>query len=534
MKTDFANRMKNQGINTPQTQPFGGATEKNYAGGYAFPTSEAEMLKRFLILGADTRTYYVNEKVQVDNFLDTVKKVVDADPNMAIDLAIHASNNAPRIDPAIFTLAVATTSQDEKARSRALKAINEVCRIPTHYFKMARFIRQLRGWSPQVSAAFNKYYHGTPVAKLAYHAVKYKQREGFSHRDLLRLCHPKAHSEKRNQIFKYMTSGTCDFDPQDEVFYPILGERLINGEFVSEVSALGIISKYGLTEEMIPDKFKGKMVWDALAPNMGSQAWLRNIVRMASDGYIDIGTTGVTTFLEKFHRENVEKTRLHPIDFLKAYVAYRDGIFMGKGHAYDFNVVPWVTQRLWDGIYYAIPNMKPTNRKILLAYDHSGSMTSPVDFAGVMMAPADMQVILGLLYTKVEPATLSISFGTSVKEHSFTPSTTLDEITNAIPKYGEGTDCSLPIKWLLDKKLKVDALIEFTDQMSWFGTGHVSEWAKKYRQEVNPDFRFVIYQMQPYPTQLTDKNDPLSMGVVGLDTSAVELVGAFLRGELDG
>lgn len=539
MKTNFADKLKNQGVETPQTKPFGDATEKNYAGGYAFPASEAEVLKRFLILGADTRTYYVNEKVQVNNFLDTVKKVVDADPNMAIDLAIHASNNAPRIDPAIFVLAVATTSQDEKARSRALNAIPAVCRIPTHYFKMAKFIRSLRGWSPQVSRAFNKYYLDTPLEKLAFHAIKYKQREGFSHRDLLRLCHPKVDG-LRNDLFRWIINGDTPEllakhgDNLPDAFNYIAGNWILNSPAISEVSALGIISKYGLTEEMVPDRFRNDMVWEVLAPNMGMQALLRNVVRMAADGYLNIGTNGASLFLERFGRDNVSKSRLHPIDFLKAYAAYQSGRFVGKGNVYNFPVVPWLKQRLWDGIFYAIPNVQPTNKTILLAYDHSGSMQGAVDFGGAELTPAEMQVVLGLVYTKTEPQTLSISFGTSVAEHSFTPSTQFNEISWALGSFREGTDCSLPIKYLYEKRLSIDAAILFTDSMSYAGTGHVAEWVKGYRKKFSPEFRFVLYQMAPYPTQLVDPKDKLSLGVVGLDTSAVELVSSFLRGEIDG
>lgn len=536
MKTDFADEMKNQGIKTPQTKPFGGATFKNEAGGYNFPTDVFENLKRFLILGADTQTFYVNKATQIDRFLDTVKEAVDADPLAVISLAVHASENAPRIGPAIFALAVATTSKDEQARSAALRSIPDVCRIPTHYFIMARYIRKLRGWSPQVSRAFNEYYLKTPHSKLAFHAIKYKQREGFSHRDLLRLCHPKAPDKDRNDIFKFMVSGDLpdEFDP--DIFSYIVGSKLIFEE-ESLQKALGLIKKYRLTEEMIPDRFKTREVWGVLAPNMGQQAFLRNIVRMASHKYLDVGmwgSEGLAVFLDKFSDQHIKRSRLHPIDFLKAYAAYQGGEFEGLGNNYEFNVHPKIKSTLWNGIYKSIGNVKPTGKTLCLAYDHSGSMEFPVDFAGVTMAPSIMQVILGQLYTKTEANTFSVSFGTSLMKQAFDENSSFDEISNAIPKKGEGTDCALPVKYLLQNNIMVDALIEFTDQMSWFGKGHTQAWIEEYRDRMNPDFRFVVFQMAPYESSIVDPKDPKSLGVVGLDASAFDLVSSFIRGELDG
>ena len=53
------------GINTrvtPQNQPVHGRNDqvKNSAGGFVFEISDAERLRRFLILGTDAGTYYTN------------------------------------------------------------------------------------------------------------------------------------------------------------------------------------------------------------------------------------------------------------------------------------------------------------------------------------------------------------------------------------------------------------------------------------------------------------------------------------------
>jgi hypothetical protein len=43
--------------------------------------------------------------------------------------------------------------------------------------------------------------------RLAYQAVKYQQRDGWSHRDALRLAHPKAPTAVHDQLFEWITQG---------------------------------------------------------------------------------------------------------------------------------------------------------------------------------------------------------------------------------------------------------------------------------------------------------------------------------------
>ena len=42
---------------------------------------------------------------------------------------------------------------------------------------------------------------------LAHQAVKYQQRDGWSHGDLLRLAHPKAPSAQHEAVFRWMLAG---------------------------------------------------------------------------------------------------------------------------------------------------------------------------------------------------------------------------------------------------------------------------------------------------------------------------------------
>jgi 60 kDa SS-A/Ro ribonucleoprotein len=61
---------------------------------------------------------------------------------------------------------------------------------------------------------------------LAHQAVKYQQRDGWSHGDLLRLAHPKAPSLQHDAVFRWMLNG-ADSLGEREVKRKVRGEDRI-------------------------------------------------------------------------------------------------------------------------------------------------------------------------------------------------------------------------------------------------------------------------------------------------------------------
>ena len=80
-----------------------------------------------------------------------------------------------------------------RCRSRsalALAALPRVARTGTHLFQFATYVEQFRGWGRGLRRAVAGWYTEKEAGALAYQAVKYRQRDGWTHRDLLRLAHP--------------------------------------------------------------------------------------------------------------------------------------------------------------------------------------------------------------------------------------------------------------------------------------------------------------------------------------------------------
>ena len=78
---------------------------------------------------------------------------------------------------------------DEPTRKAALDALPKVARTGTHLFQFVTFV-ELPRLGPLARRAVGGWYAARPVEEVAYQAVKYRQREGVTHRDVLRLAHP--------------------------------------------------------------------------------------------------------------------------------------------------------------------------------------------------------------------------------------------------------------------------------------------------------------------------------------------------------
>jgi hypothetical protein len=191
---------------TPQREPIPGSAQvPNSAGGYAFAVDDWTRLDRFLVLGTEGGSYYASErKLTIEN-AEAVRRCIVADGRRTVNRIreISDSGRAPKNDPAIFALAMALKLGDLETRRLARLGVVEVCRTAPHIFKLAATVRGFGGWGRNTRAAFANWYTALSPHRLAYQIIKYPQREGWSHRDLLRMAHPRI--PELEHIFRWVT-----------------------------------------------------------------------------------------------------------------------------------------------------------------------------------------------------------------------------------------------------------------------------------------------------------------------------------------
>ena len=389
----------------PQWAPIPGSDQvPNSSGGFAWAVDDWTRLRRFLVLGSEGGSYYAPQWKLTRENSKTVERCVREDGKRAVAEIVRVSDEgrAPKNDPALFALALAAGLGDEETRKAALDALPRVARTGTHLFQFASFVEGFRGWGRSLRRAVGRWYVAQPVDALAYQAVKYRQRDGVTHRDLLRLAHPARRVSAGNPtlevspehagLFEWIVRGT-ESDGLPRLVDGFL--RAQRAEKASETAAL--VREYGLPGEALEtEHLTSPEVWEALLENMPMTAMVRNLATMTRVGVIapaSAGTTKVVAQLGDVAR--IRRARVHPIALLAALRTYQAGRgARGRG---EWNPVREVVDALDAAFYTAFENVEPTGKRMLLALDVSGSMTGG-SVAGVPhLSPRDASAALALV-----------------------------------------------------------------------------------------------------------------------------------------
>lgn len=524
---------------TPQTEPIPGSDQvENNAGGYVYHLDEWKRLDRFLILGSEGGTYYVRQTRFTYENAEAVLRCIEADGVRVVKrvVEISAAGRTPKNDPALFVLALCASQGNPETRQAALSALPQVARIGTHLFHFLEFCKGLRGWGRGFRTAVADWYNQKPIDGLAYQAVKYKQRDGWSHRDVLRKAHPIPPSPEHKALYHWITQNELT----EEVPALIKGyHQLQIAENVKEV--VHLIGEHKLPRETVPTKFlKEAKVWEALLPEMGLTALLRNLGNMSAYGLLVPGNWAVMdqVLARLKNREEIQRARIHPIHVVLAYLTYcQAGGFRGKN---KWELVPQVVDALDAMVYKAFDFVEPTHRAYYLGIDVSSSMGYA--FSGnFLMTCAQGAAVMAMTIARTETKHIIKGFtsangynakSTLMSDLLITANTTLAEAFAEVHKHNFGfTDCALPVLDALKQHLMVDVFVTITDNETWAGDIHPSQALQEYRSRINPKARMVVIGMTSTGFSIADPSDPLSLDVVGFDTSTPSIIAEFCREE---
>jgi 60 kDa SS-A/Ro ribonucleoprotein len=187
----------------------------NNAGGYVFEVAGEDRIVRFLTLGVQGGTYYVSEKqgtkIEAQFVLDFARDHGSRLLELLLDVSVKG--RAPKQNSTLFALAAVFAFGDAAAKSLARDHFNEIVRTGTMLFQFVSYAEQLRGWGPSLRKAVAGWYEGKDAIGLSYQLVKYRQREGWTHRDVLRSAHPRAHDAEKKVLYDW-TCGRPSVTPQ--------------------------------------------------------------------------------------------------------------------------------------------------------------------------------------------------------------------------------------------------------------------------------------------------------------------------------
>lgn len=516
---------------TPQSERADSRQQPNSAGGYTFTLDDAARLRRFLMLGVDGGTYYALPLNLARENTEVVTRMAQEDPETLVSTIVEVSQTgaAPKQNPTLFSLALAASYPESSGL--ALEALPKVARTGTHLFLFAAYVEQFRGWGRGLRRAVSSWYTSRDAEALAYQVVKYRQREGWSHRDLLRLAHPETTVPELKDIFDWIVRGA-------------IGERtpaLIEGfvraqEATDSATWVSLIREHSLTWEMLPDAALGEAdVWDALLDvGIPQTALLRQLPRLTRLGMLpDMGgrTQKVTSQLTDADR--LRAGRVHPINVLIAQRTYASS--KSARGAGEWTPSQQVIDALDAAFYNAFGAVQPSGKRTLLAVDVSGSMGMPI--SGMPITAREASAALALVQLATEPSISAFAFSSphwrelGLKPLAISPRKRLDDALHVIDSmpFG-GTDCALPIQHATEQGLEVDTFVIYTDNETWTGAIHPHQALKEYRRKSGIAAKLIVVGMTATAFSIADPTDPGMLDVVGFDAAVPSLIAEFARG----
>lgn len=517
---------------TRQTEQAKPGQVANNEGGYVFAVTPIERVRRFLVLGTDAGTYYTNARALTRDNAQAVIALAETDHKALVDTIVDVSvrGAAPRQNPTLFALAIAASVGDAGERGYALDQLPRVARTGTHLFLFARYVEQFRGWGPALRRAVAGWYTGKPADRLAYQVTKYRQREGWSHRDLLRLAHPTTSDPAVDAVFEWITHASTGAD----------APSLIHGFQAAQAPGADVpalVREFGLSWEMLPsDALNDPKVWDALLDaGMGATALMRQLPRLTRLGLLPaFGGRTVEVAERLADPELLRRGRVHPLAVLTARRTYASG----RGDKGSSTWVPSarIVDALDAGFYAAFGAVEAAGSRTMLALDVSGSM-SWGRIAGSPLTPREASAALALVQLATEPDSAAFAFTSSggfgrrgISSLALSPRQRLGDAVSAVSglPFG-GTDCALPMIHARKNRLAVDTFVVHTDNDTWAGDVQPFQALRDYRESTGIAARLVVVGMTATGFTIADPSDAGMMDVVGFDVSTPQVIADFSR-----
>lgn len=362
--------------------------------------------------------------------------------------------------------------------------------------------------------------------------MKYRQRNGWTHKDVIRLAHPTFPAGAEGLAYKVLGKEPKEAKPVPEIWNAFEELQALSPKNKADVNhALDLIKKYKLPWEAVPTELHNKNeIWEAMIPDMGLTALLRNLSRFARAGITTTHGLDETTktILKRFENKiDLAQSRLHPITILNGMMVYASGRSEKGDGRWTAN------QKIVDGLeqafYESFKNVEPAGKNFLLALDVSASMT--VQIAKTSLTARSASCALALTTMNTEPSTHVMGFSGGFMELNISKNTRIKDALNYIDRLSfDSTDCSLPMVYAMKNKVPVDVFAVYTDSETNASRSLQPTVAlEQYRQKMGRDAKLVVVGMTSNGFTIADPKDPRTLDVVGFSLDTPQAISTFAR-----
>jgi len=520
-------------VSTPQTQVIPGREAdmaRNNAGGFSFTLDHWGVLDRFLMIGSESAGYYVGAEATTKQSFDTTKKCIKEDGVRVVNRLTEYSlaGRAPKNDPAIVALALAAVFGDPVTVTAAYDALPKVCRTGTHLFLFVSLLDAMGKWNAAAKRGVSKWYTEKNLDKLAVQLLKYQQRNGWSHRDVLRLAHVKPTSPEQETLLGYAVKGAVEEGkqvPQLLVDFELLKRTTDKRDVIRLIEGSDLV-----TWEMVPTNFlSDKDVLFALLKNMGMTALIRKLGSLTSHGVIGPLSEGSKLAVAKLTDvEAIRRGRVHPVTILQALKQYSAG--HGLRGSMSWNPDQKIITALDDAFYAAFGVIDKTDENYMIGVDISGSMQSSRVNGSENLTAAEVAAVMAMAIARNQPNHYIVGFNHQLVELNVSPSMRLDAALAALRKKawdGGGTDCAKTFEHALKLGLDVDKFTIITDNETYAGGQAPVQALNKYRQKKGKMAKSVVIGTSVSSFTIADPKDGGMLDIAGFDSAAPQIIAGF-------
>lgn len=524
---------------------------KNYDGAYVFEPKLFDQLRRWLILGSDSNTYYATpQKLTRDN-IQFALKALKENPRKYVDLIVEVRQKglSPKRDTCIFAFALVFTDGSIAARHYARENVSKVLRTGDD---IANFVSMLagekvdgkrrnymRGWGRSLRSTVARWYTERDLQNLVYQLIKYRTKHGWNQGNIIKMSHPNPGDDSlRSMVFRWATSGEIDplFGLSSSLSQIHAFEQAkttvtdSNDPIVAKRKYLiKLITDYRLPWEGIPNAWMNDpVVLEALLQDMPMGAMVRQLPRFTWSGMVNSLSAREIILSRLSDSKYILGSQIHPLKLLQAMTVY------GKGYGERNKWVPRndIVSALEGAFYLSFPNVTPTGKNVMLALDVSGSMTM-YECAGMAgVSPRAASAAMAMVTMKTEPWYYLVGFSRDLVELPINEDMSLSEVISRIDRMSFGsTNVGAPMKYAADKKLPVDTFVIYTDYELNTGYHPVSTLVM-HQEATGRNSKIGYVAMQSYPHTCADPSRDDMMDFVGFDPTTPEMIGRFARDEI--
>lgn len=507
----------------------------NSDGKPVFKLDDSKRLERFVFLGSDNGSLYINEKALTYENLQCLENLLDnCRYDDILDVINKYKHTVHKKDYLIHVLSRCCSIKldddplfwKKDFRNECFKLVIEICTIPTHLFLFIKIYEDVNmklynttGWTSSIKNMVSEWYQSKSYSELMYHITKYQNRYTWSHKDILRLAHIKPKDDTYNDIFRYVTRNQLNNENLD---YLSVFEKLKSSDNVDEV--VEYIKQYNFVKEQIPYHLLNEQkIWVALIKGMPITSLLKSLNKITSldilDDYPDI--------LQLIKRK-IDTTYVHPLQTLITLKMYKKGSGMKGG-------LKWVPNKeivdiLNSSFYASFENLNKINKKLLIALDVSDSMSWNTVCGIDCLTAAEVSCAMAMMFDFVEKDVDIMGFASEFKKLDVSSQYCLEENLMYVKEHTfGGTDCALPLAWASENNKEYDAVIIFTDNETNTNTVNPSITLQLYRNKMGINTKLIVVALTSNGFSIADPDDANMMDICGFDENMYDTIKEFLE-----